>query len=59
MIAIDTNLLVYAHRREHEWHADARACVGELAETYGCSTQPPMTSPFQRASIARLNSASG
>lgn len=33
MIAVDTNLLVYAHRREHEWHAGARACLDELAES--------------------------
>lgn len=32
MIAVDTNILVYAHRRDSEWHARAAACVRELAE---------------------------
>lgn len=32
MIAVDTNLLVYAHRAESEWHDRASACIGELAE---------------------------
>lgn len=32
MIAIDTNLLVYAHRRDSPWHASAAKCVRELAE---------------------------
>ncbi len=31
MIAIDTNILVYAHRRDSAWHAPARARVDELA----------------------------
>ena len=32
MIAIDTNMLVYAHRRESQWHDAARRCVLKLAE---------------------------
>ena len=32
MIAVDTNILVYAHRRDSEWHEPAAACVRELAE---------------------------
>jgi toxin-antitoxin system PIN domain toxin len=32
MIAIDTNLLVYAHREDSVWHAAAQARVAELAE---------------------------
>jgi hypothetical protein len=32
MIALDTNILVYAHRRDSEWHEPAAACVAELAE---------------------------
>jgi toxin-antitoxin system PIN domain toxin len=32
MIAVDTNLLVYAHREDSAWHAAARARVTELAE---------------------------
>ena len=31
MIAVDTNLLVYAHRRESTFHDRARACVQGLA----------------------------
>jgi toxin-antitoxin system PIN domain toxin len=32
MIAVDTNLLVYAHREDSAWHAAAHARVAELAE---------------------------
>jgi len=32
LIAVDTNLLVYAHRAESEWHDRAEACLRELAE---------------------------
>ncbi len=32
MIAVDTNLLVYAHRRDSEWHEPARSAVEALAE---------------------------
>ena len=32
MIAVDTNLLVYAHRSDSEWHDAAEACVRGLAE---------------------------
>lgn len=32
MIAVDTNLLVYSHRRDSEWHQPARDTVKELAE---------------------------
>ena len=32
MIALDTNLLVYAHRADSPWHEPAARCVRELAE---------------------------
>lgn len=32
MIAVDTNVLVYAHRRDSAWHAAASARLRELAE---------------------------
>lgn len=32
MIAVDTNILVYAHREELTFHRVAAACVAELAE---------------------------
>ncbi len=32
MIAVDTNLLVYAHRRDSEWHAEAAQVIRTLAE---------------------------
>jgi len=32
MIAVDTNLLVYAHRRDSEWHTRAATVVRSLAE---------------------------
>lgn len=31
MIAIDTNLLVYAHREDSEWHEAAKSCLVDLA----------------------------
>ncbi|MEZ0076148.1 type II toxin-antitoxin system VapC family toxin [Planotetraspora sp. GP83] len=33
MIAVDTNILVYAHRRDSEFHVDAAERVRELAES--------------------------
>ena len=32
MIAVDTNILVYAHRRDSEWYDRASRCVRSLAE---------------------------
>jgi toxin-antitoxin system PIN domain toxin len=32
LIAVDTNVLVYAHRKDSAWHARARDCVRRLAE---------------------------
>jgi len=32
MIAVDTNLLVYAHREDNPWHEAAYARIAELAE---------------------------
>lgn len=32
MIATDTNILLYAHRADSEWHKPARRCVQSLAE---------------------------
>lgn len=32
MIAVDTNILVYAHRRDSQWHEPAAQCVRQLAE---------------------------
>ncbi len=33
MIAVDTNILVYAHRADAEFHAAAERCVRNLAES--------------------------
>lgn len=33
MIAVDTNLLVYAHRSESPFHAAAKRCIATLAES--------------------------
>ncbi len=33
MNAVDTNILVYAHRQDSEWHEPARDYVKELAES--------------------------
>ena len=35
MIAVDTNILVYAHREDSEWHAAASAQITRLAEGRG------------------------
>lgn len=32
MIAVDTNILIYAHREDSPWHAAAKSRVVELAE---------------------------
>jgi len=32
MIAVDSNLLVYAHREDSPWHNAANSCLTELAE---------------------------
>ncbi len=32
MIAVDTNVLVYAHREDSAWHDAAYACIASLAE---------------------------
>ena len=32
MIAVDTNLLVHAHRRDSPFHGSARDCLAELSE---------------------------
>ena len=32
MIATDTNILVYAHRSDSQWHEPARSCIQSLAE---------------------------
>ena len=31
MIAVDTNILVYAHRADADWHDRAKNCIAELA----------------------------
>ena len=32
MIAVDSNILIYAHRRDSPWHAPAKARLSELAQ---------------------------
>ena len=34
MIAVDTNILVYAHRVDSEWHEPARECITKLTSGY-------------------------
>lgn len=33
MIAVDTNILVYAHREDSQWHQPADKCLTKLAES--------------------------
>lgn len=40
MIAVDTNVLVHAHRRDSEWHQPAREAVEVLAEGAGAWAIP-------------------
>ena len=40
MIAVDTNVLVYAHREDSEWHRPAYACVETLAQDKGAWAIP-------------------
>ncbi|MFO1186778.1 MAG: TA system VapC family ribonuclease toxin [Alphaproteobacteria bacterium] len=40
MIALDTNILVYAHRRDSEWHTRAAECVRGLAESLAAWALP-------------------
>lgn len=40
MIAVDTNLLVYAHRRDSEWHDLAAEVLRKLAEGRGAWAIP-------------------
>lgn len=42
MIAVDSNILVYAHRRDSPHHAAAAACVASLAES-----RPAWAVPWQ------------
>lgn len=40
LIAVDTNLLVHAHRSDSEWHDRAGACIRSLAEGRGSWAVP-------------------
>jgi toxin-antitoxin system PIN domain toxin len=40
VIAVDTNVLVYAHREDSEWHGPAYACLETLAEGKGAWAIP-------------------
>ena len=40
MIAIDSNILIYAHRKDAEWHAPARAKLAGLAQERGAWAIP-------------------
>ena len=66
MIAVDTNILVYAHRRDSHWHEMARDVVGTLAasrdawavpwpclhEFYAIVTHPKIYDPPSRPAQA-------
>ncbi|HPO15995.1 MAG TPA: PIN domain-containing protein [Candidatus Hydrogenedentes bacterium] len=40
MIAVDTNLLVYAHRKDSPWYNAAASCITKLAEGRAAWTIP-------------------
>ena len=66
MIAVDTNLLVYAHRRDSRWHVPAAQIIEELAngrepwcipwpclhEFYSIATHPRIYDPPSRPAQA-------
>ncbi len=66
MIAVDTNLLLYAHRADSPFHARAVSCLASLAEGRGAwaipwpciheflstATHPKVFSPPTRAAVA-------
>ncbi len=66
MIAIDTNILVYAHRADSQWHERAARCVRERAEGvsawavpwaclhefFAVATHPRIYSPATPARVA-------
>ncbi|MFN7570343.1 MAG: TA system VapC family ribonuclease toxin [Betaproteobacteria bacterium] len=66
MIALDTNVLVYAHRRDSEWHAAAARAVADLAygaapwaipwpclyEFFAIATHPRVYSPPSPPAVA-------
>jgi toxin-antitoxin system PIN domain toxin len=33
MVAVDSNILVHAHRRDSQWHEPAKACIEQLADS--------------------------
>lgn len=33
MIAVDTNILVHAHRRDSQWHEPAKTCMRHMSES--------------------------
>lgn len=40
MIAVDSNILIYAHRKDAEWHAPAREKLAGLAQGRGAWAMP-------------------
>jgi hypothetical protein len=40
LIAVDTNILVYAHREDAEWHGAAVGCLAQLAQGRAAWTIP-------------------
>jgi predicted nucleic acid-binding protein len=46
MIAVDTNLLVYAHRRDSVWHVAAADVIRRLAETAQWAIPWPCVTEF-------------
>ena len=71
MIAVDTNVLVYAHREDSSWHEAAVRCIRDLAEGvapwsipwpcvhefYAIVTHPKIFAPPtpQKAAIAQID----
>jgi toxin-antitoxin system PIN domain toxin len=55
VIAVDTNILVYAHRRDSEWHEPAKRAVAKCAESRAAWSIPwPCVHEFISAVTKRL-----
>ena len=73
MIAVDTNVLVYAHRRDSEWHKPAESVVRALAEGHApwaipwpclheflaIATHPAIYDPRRPSSVRSTRSTRG
>jgi predicted nucleic acid-binding protein len=51
LIAVDTNILVYAHREDAEWHGAAVGCLAQLAQGRAARISGPRVHDARIAAI--------